>query len=98
MTRPGQFNNNTQDESMTHYFFLHKDDKVLVLHGRYHAPGGYMGRVLMGMGLGTDLVTQVKPIPAYMRWVCLIWTWPKVMQHIPPMPAAITNYTVYISH
>jgi hypothetical protein len=33
----------------------------------YHVPGGYAGRVLMGMGPGPDLATRLKPIPMTTR-------------------------------
>ena len=41
----------------------YREDLLLVLDDGYHVPGGSTGRVLTGMGMGTDLVTRRKPIP-----------------------------------
>ena len=64
----------------------------LVLDSRYHIPGKSMGRVLVGMGPGLDLVTHPKPI--YTGRVSLILKWPVVIQLTPQMPNAIMSYTV----
>lgn len=37
---------------------LEKRGSELVLDDGYHVPGGYTGRVFMGTGTGTDLVTR----------------------------------------
>ena len=34
----------------------------LVLDGGYNVPGGYVGRVFTGMGLGPYLGTHAKPV------------------------------------
>ena len=37
----------------------------VVWDGGYHVPGGFMGRVLMGKGTGTDFGTRRKPVPVH---------------------------------